>query len=204
MKKYLLAMILAAASSFSANASYIQLVNGAELAGIEVIAETTQGTEIATWQATSATGGLAAGASDWTLMLDGDTFGSNTNTPGVYVGLFEFFVGTLDISSLTLNMVGTGLVFDTAFGDVSANGSGAGRVMAIMPDTTTYSVGYSNLVEDELYQTVTISAFGNFLAGNEYGFLTDIDAMATDVPAPAGLALFALGLLGVRLTRRNK
>jgi MYXO-CTERM domain-containing protein len=204
MKKYLLAMILAAASSFSANASYIQLVNGAELAGIEVIAETTQGTEIATWQATSSTGGLAAGASDWTLKLDGDTFGSNTNTPGVYVGLFQFLVGGLDISSLTLNMVGTGLVFDTAFGDASANGSGAGRVMAIMPDTTTYSVGYSNLVEDELYQTVTISAFGNFLAGNEYGFLTDIDAMATDVPAPAGLALLALGLLGVRLTRRNK
>ena len=43
MKKYLLAMALAVTASFSANASYIQLVNGAELAGIEVIAETTQG-----------------------------------------------------------------------------------------------------------------------------------------------------------------
>lgn len=201
MKKILAALTLSAAASFSANASYVQGVTGADLAGIEVTVQTaTGGSESATWQATSATAGLAAGTSDWFITLDGDTFGDFDPVTGDIYGLFSFFSGALDVVSITLNMVGTGLVFDTEFGDASANGSGAGR--ELVSDLPQYSVSYSNLVEDELYSTLTLSGFID--AGSFAGFLTDVDAAAPAVPAPAGLALIGLGLLGMRTFRRTK
>ena len=200
MKKYLLAMALAVTASFSANASYIQGVSGAELAGIEVTVDfLAGGSESATWVSTSSTAGGAFGASDWSVTLDGDSFGEFDPSTSTYYGLFEVFA-SFDIMSITLDMLGTGLVFDTAYGMASGNGSGAGREMVV--DLPQYTVTYSNLVEDELYSTVTID--GIFEEGSVTGFLTDVDAAAEDVPAPAGLALLGLGLLGMRLSRRNK
>ncbi|GGF67800.1 hypothetical protein [Alteromonas lipolytica] len=203
MKKYLLAMAMAVAASFSANASYIQGVTGAELDGIQVTVEFENGgIESATWEATSATGGGAWGDSDWFVVEDGDTFGDYDSATGTYYGLFTFVSFAFDVVSIKLDMLGSDLVFDSEFFDVSGNGSGPGRALVVdFPQNVNYNVAYDNGVEDELFQTVTIT--GDFLALVEYGFLTDIDAMASEVPAPTGLALLGLGLVAMRLARRK-
>ncbi|TPV53835.1 hypothetical protein FJ444_20105 [Aestuariibacter sp. GS-14] len=202
MRKYIIAMTMALFASFQANASYVQGVTGADMVGISVTVEFANGSsESAIWQAISATAGGAFGASDWALILDGDSFGEYDSVSNTYYGLFNFFNGPFDVVGITLDILSEGFVFDTAFGDASANGSGAGREFVSSDPQAT--VSYGSLVEDELYGTLDISAF--VAAGTGLAFMTDTDAMAQgEVPAPAGLLLVAFGLLALRATRRAK
>lgn len=201
MRKFIIAMAMTLFASFQANASYVQGVTGADMVGISVTVEFANGSsESAIWQALSTTAGGAFGASDWALLLDGDSFGEYDSVSNTYYGLFSFFNGPFDVVGITIDILSEGFVFDTAYGDASANGSGAGREFVSSDPQAT--VSYSSLVEDELYGTMEISAF---IAGNNgLGFLTDTDAMADgEVPAPAGLLLVAFGLLALRATRRS-
>ncbi len=200
MRKFIIAMAMTLFASFQANASYVQGVTGADMVGISVSVDFANGSsESAIWQALSATEGGAFGASDWALILDGDSFGDFDPVSNTFYGLFTFFNGPFDVVSITIDILSEGFVFDTAFFDASANGSGPGHEFVSSDPQATAS--YSNLVEDELYGTMTISAF--IAAGNGLAFQTDTDAFG-EVPAPAGLLLVAFGLLALRATRRSK
>lgn len=204
MKKYFLAIAAAIVVSFQANAAYIQGVTGADMVGIEVTVELDSGqgilTESATWFASSATEGMAVGASDWILSLDGDSFGEYDDVNDILYGAFTFISYAYDVISITIEALDAGFVFDTEYGDASANGSGAGREFVSTSDSAVAS--YSDAVEDELFGTLTIT--GDFDFDTVYVFLTDTDAVVDSVPAPAGLALLGLALAGMRLARRNK
>jgi hypothetical protein len=92
--------------------------------------------------------------------------------------------------------LGTAFVFDTEFGDASANGSGAGRAFVdFLGNGTTWA--FSGLMRDELYSGLTLTT----ISGGQTYFGVDTDA----VPTPATLSLMGLALLGlVAGTRRKK
>lgn len=209
MKKYLIAMAVAMVASFSANASFITGVTGADMAGIEVTVGFIDGSaETSVWQATSATAGgaFSAVAGGWSLTLDGDSFGSNTDVPGVYVGLWEFYTGAIGgpvITGLTVSILDAGFVFDIFEGD-NGDGSGAGRPLVTDSQSNTLFANFGNYYSPFLAGTLYFieEDFG-FTPDTTIGFMTDTDAFA-DVPAPAGLALLVLGLAAVRVARRTK
>lgn len=197
-------MLFFISASFSAHASFIQSVSGADLAGIEVTVLYTDGTtETDIWEATSTTAGGAFSntGTGWSLTLDGDSFGSNS--PEGLVGGFYFYTGNYALSALYVEMIGTPFVFDIFEGD-NGDGTGAGRPFVLDVDFFVGAIHGYPYLDSELFQYLELYTFnGGFTAQTEFVFVTDIDAIAEDVPAPNGLLMLALALAGVRLTRRN-
>ena len=131
-------------------------------------------------------------------MLSGDSFGEYDPGTNTFYGLWIISNSTVfDIVELTLNGVNAGVVFDTEFGDASANGSGPGREMVGSSPmlVATYTQNYL----DELFSIMTLMSLDGTVvgAGMRSAFMTDTDMIEPDmpVPAPAGMALVALGLL---------
>lgn len=193
MKKLLGLGFAAAMFASQAQAAFILNVTGSDMAGIEVTATFADtSTETITW---ASLGGNAGGVNgtNWSLSVDGDTIIPNAATPTV--GAWNLFNQHQSLVSLFIDL-GTAFVFDTEFGDASANGSGAGRAFIDFNDKGT-TWAFSGLVQDELYSGLMLTTLSN---GRTY-FGVDTDA----VPAPATLSLMGLALLGlVAGTRRKK
>lgn len=212
MKKLLIAITVAMIASFSANAAFIQGVTGADMAGIRVAVTYANGdVETAPWLASSATAGGAFSffTNGWTLTLDGDSFGSNTDVPDVFVGVWEFYSGAPGalplITAISISVLDAGFVFDRFEGD-NGDGSGAGRPFATDYQGV-YAYGFSDAYAPGLYGTLTLYDEGDGIGPNvRFGMMTDTDAIVDDVvptPAPAGIALLLLGFIGISLARRT-
>ncbi|TPV53833.1 hypothetical protein FJ444_20095 [Aestuariibacter sp. GS-14] len=204
MKKFILAGLLAFFAC-QANAGFIQGVTGEDMVGVEVTATFADGaSETATWAAITTGAGGAFGILPWGVLLDGDSFGEyDPLTDTLYGGFLMMNFYDFDMVSLSFSALSAGFVFDTAFFDASANGSGSGRELAASnPDV--FAV-YSDNYMDELYGTMTLlSSSQVVLASGEMGvFLTDTDQISEEVPAPAGFAMIALALMGMRLARKS-
>lgn len=201
MKKCLLTVMLALCVS-QANAAFIEGVTGADMADMQITAEFANGSsETLTWGpmgSDGVTGGAVSAV--WGVVLSGDSFGQIDTSTNTFYGRWVINnTGNVDIVELTLNGMNAGVVFDTEYGDASANGSGAGREM--VADSPAVVALYSQNYIDELYSVMSLISRSGVLvgAGSRTAFMTDTDLIATSstVPAPAGLALLAIGLLGV-------
>lgn len=203
MKKYILAGMLALFACTQANAGFIEGVSGADMVGVEVSVEFSDGsTDSAVWTAMNSTIGAAISL-DWGVMLNGDSFGQFDSSTNTFFGMFIISnTSALDMVSLTIEALAAGFVFDTEYGDTSANGSGAGREM--VASAPTIVAAYSDNFMDELFGTIMLTSTDGVLveAGMREAFMTDTDMITSDVPAPAGLLLMALALIGFRATRK--
>lgn len=194
--------MLTLAACGQANASFIQHVSGGDMAGIVATVVFADGSsDSAVWVTdTDPVAGYATMPEGWIVYLSGDSFGQEDDE-GNLLGEFMFESHpSLEIVSLTLEMLAAGFVFDTEFYDESANGSGDGR--EFFASIEGISASYDDFYMDELYGTMTISYVGGLLP-SAFSFMTDTDMISEDVPAPAGIALFALALIGFRFASRK-
>jgi MYXO-CTERM domain-containing protein len=174
-----------------AHAGFIWGVTGSDMAGIKVTATFADtSTETFTWADLGGDAGGVTGTG-WSLMVDGDTIIPNPASP--YAGAWTLVNNTQQmLESLFINL-GAGFVFDTEFGDASANGSGPGRAL-----TSSVSIGslFGGWVQDELYSTLWLTdiADGTTLFG------VDTDA----VPTPATISLLGLAMLGLAAGARRR
>jgi hypothetical protein len=189
MKKLLALGFLSLFMGSQAHAGFIGTITGADMAGIEVTATFSDGSanEELVWSATDAVSGGVTG-SDWSLTQSGETFGE---FDGVNViGAWILSSANAALESVIINL-GSGFVFDTEFGDASANGSGPGREFV---SSTPIGSEFGGLVQDELFSTLTLSDFGT----GEVQFLIDTDQVTVNAPATLSLILLALGGLAMR------
>lgn len=197
MKKYLLAGLFTLFASQS-NATFIEGVTGADMAGMTVTAEFSDGSsDTLVWNAIGVEVGGAL-SPEWGVALSGDSFGEYDPGTNTYYGLWVISNNSnFDIVELSLNGFNAGVVFDTEYGDTSANGSGAGREM--VGSNPLFVATYAQNYMDELFSVMTLNSLDGTVveAGLRGAFMTDTDIIDPDmpVPAPAGLALVALGLL---------
>lgn len=202
MKKFILAGILAFFAS-QANAGFVEGVTGEDMVGMDVTATFADGSsETVTWDSLLPGAGGVMGLLNWSVTLDGDSFGEYDPVSNTLFGefvVFNFF--DFDMVSLTFEGLAAGFVFDTAYGDASANGSGSGREM-VSSNADVFAV-YSDNYMDELFGTMTLLSSTQSVvdAASTMSFLTDTDQIS--VPAPAGLAMIALALMGMRISRKS-
>ena len=161
-------------------------------------------TSSAVWAATGADAGAATG-SDWSLSLDGDSFGA----------AWEFDVtGSKRVSKIFLNGAPGMTVFDILADDGYTAGSALGAPFEILsgistPDNVT--ANYSNPLSlnadahlGDLYVTLAIDLGDQAIApGSGFTFRADTDNAVTEiVPEPATMSVLALGALAA--WRRKK
>lgn len=191
MKKLLLLGFLSMFGASQAHAGFISIVDGADMAGIEVTATFSDAsTETLTWAALTADSGGVSGTA-WSLEQVGETFGE-LGPLGV-LGAWTLTNDNSALVSLFINLLPASFVFDTEFGDASANGSGNGREFV---SGTPIGYTFDGLMQDELYTGLTLS---NITAG-ETQFLIDTDL----VSAPATISILMLSLLGLVMNSRRK
>jgi hypothetical protein len=207
MKKLLALSFFSMFVVSQAHAGFISAVNGDDMAGISVTVTLDDNTsETLVWAATGLDeGGVfgTLGVDGWSLVESGDTLGGLVNQSLFGVWTLANQTGQA-IKSLFVDLSATNVVFDTLFGDVSANGSSAGREFTYDTRFTTVNAGFSMNYMDELFKGLTITGpQGGFLAdGASFGFMIDTDIVT--VPAPATLSILALSLLGLAARSRRK
>lgn len=217
MKKLLALGFAVLLSAGNAHAAFIQQVTGADMTGMEVTVEFTNGsTETLTWALFSAdpsapnlegySGGVTPASLLWGLSQAGDTIGEYIAGPlGVWTLYNED--ASVGIHSLFINAWAGNVVFDTAFGDASMNGSGPGREFTYDNSNTTVMATFSNNYMDELYGGLTITGAGgsSLLPGTGiFQFQIDTEIVKTvGVPAPATLAIALLALVGLAFRRKT-
>ncbi|MBL4782717.1 MAG: hypothetical protein JKX92_10795 [Porticoccaceae bacterium] len=182
------------------------VVTGADMAGMEVTAFFGTGSESALWGVTSAGPGGpfgegfsgAASGTGWDLSQQGFTEGNYDSGPGV-LGAWTLTNNTgFNITSLRIDALMAGIVFDVIFDSEVTPGSDIGR--AFLPDLDyagSTSAVYSNQFSqgyNDLFGSLTISFGNGLLDGASMRFLADTDAV---IPAPGGLWLFAIGLVAM-------
>ena len=193
LNKILLGTLLITTSGI-ANAGFVfnNDITGADMAGIEVTVDFTDGGYESTfWSVLSTdlgtTGndiidhqGFSGGVSGtgWSLSQSGYTLG-NIGPDNTIYGMWNFEDDTNTINKITINTGDTGILFDTkTLTNLSedTNGSGQGRAF----DTGTPSevtATYSDPVFQELSKTLTIELT---TAGTEIQFLADTDLREED------------------------
>lgn len=182
------------------------LVTGADMAGMNVTAFYGSGSESAIWGVTSAGPGGPFGegftgeasGTGWSLRQQGYTEG-NLDLVGSVLGLWTLTNHTgFNITSVRIDALIAGIVFDVIFGSEVTPGSDNGREFTPSPaNPVVASAAYTNQFNpsyDDLFGTMTIFFDNSGLAdGAAMQFLADTDS----VPEPATFLLFAIGLLGM-------
>ncbi|MBL0709658.1 MAG: PEP-CTERM sorting domain-containing protein [Colwellia sp.] len=202
LKKWMLGGILLSVSLFSQATLITAIIDSVDMEGIEVTAtfgDTKQ--EKLTWSALSNTLG-GVGNDDWSLTLDGKTFGEYDQGTGDFYGLWE--LTNISVSSgivgLTIDAGIKSFYFDILYGtNLSTPGSETGRefVANDANATATFTDVFS---EPDLFGTLDITNF-TLNTGNTLLFLTDTDKV--EVPEPSTLFIFALSLFAL-INFRNK
>lgn len=191
MKKLLLLGFLSMFVGSQAQAGFISVINGADMAGIEVTATFADAsTETLTWEALSSDSGGVSGTG-WSLTQEGETFGEFDGTD--IIGAWTIVNDSDTLVSLFINLL-DGFVFDTAYGDDSANGSGNGR--ELVASDLGLGVAFGDNFDSELYSTLMLT---NIDLG-ETSFLIDTDL----VSAPATISILTLSLFGLVMSARRK
>jgi hypothetical protein len=194
MKKFLTLSFLSMFVASQANAGFISVITGADMAGIQVTATFTDtSTEVLDWAALTADSGGVTGTG-WSLTQEGDTFGELDNINQLLVGEWTLTNNSPNLESLFIDLL-SGFVFDTDFGDASANGSGPGRELV---SDISMNFSFGGFVQDELYSTLMLT---NFVDGQTL-FMTDTDAVV--VSAPTTFSLLMLSLFGLMINSRRK
>ena len=216
MKKMLLLGLFALVMSAQANAGYISLVTGADMAGMKVTVNFgDQSSETVVWDVLTQDAsvpffeGFSGGVfgSGWSLTQAGNTISETPSGVPLPLGAWtlEFQGGKGGIVSIIIDGLSGGIVFDTEEGDASANGSQAGR--QFLASMNGVLATFSDNVEDELFGTMTLGSDSFFLVsaqGGGFQFIIDTDKIAeVSAPATMGVVLAALGLLGFNRRKRK-
>lgn len=193
MKKLIIIGLFTMLVGAKAHASFIGNVDGADMAGIHVTATFNDlTTESFIWEAQSANSGGVTGTG-WSLSQVGNTFGELG--PGGVIGPWTIFNDNSALVSLFVNLLPASFVFDTEYGDASANGSGNGRELV---SETPIGHAFSGLMQDELFTGLTLSDFSL----GETRFVIDTDLVT--VSAPSTVSILLLSLFGLIMNTRRK
>ncbi|WP_339726253.1 PEP-CTERM sorting domain-containing protein [uncultured Paraglaciecola sp.] len=218
MKKLLLLGFLSMFGASQAHASFTSIITGADMAGLQVTANFTGGlTETLTWQVISTGTGLTdtvslegeeggVNGSMFSLTQKGDSIGNVDNNgtetfldDDVFFGLWSLTnKSQIMLTSIVISALGTDVVFDSEFDD-NGNGSGLGRAFIIKPSGVTALATYSDLIQEELYSTLSIAL--DLDSQGSINFFADTDIK--NVPAPATLSLLLLALGGLVVRRKQ-
>mgnify|MGYP000038273667 CR=1 FL=1 len=196
MKKLLTAFgLLTMLLSSQVQAGFIKTVTGEDMAGIEITVTYQDTTaETVVWTPSFPGEGIASGTF-FSLYEQGDTLGGLDDQNNLF-GVWTFHINKA-VESLFIDTSSTKIVFDTLFGDASANGSGAGREFTYDDQVhDPVRAVFSGLYMDELYTGLTISGPGLV---DGFQFMIDTD----EVPAPTTLSILLLALGGL-VARRLK
>lgn len=202
LKKLLLGTVLLSTSLLS-NAGIISIINGADMAGIEVTAFFGDGSqETQTWNATSLDAGAAI-STDWSLSLSGETFGELVS-PSVFKGLWTFTnLNRLDgVVGIEVNGTIADVYFDNIDSVEHTVGSGFGRPFAA--DSISVAASFTDVYSaPDLFGTMNINWLGgtSLEVGQMLNFLTDTDKVI--VSEPATVLVFLTGLLALVNIRRK-
>lgn len=180
--------------------------DGADMVGMSVTVNFAGGSETVQWAATGAVSGAATGTG-WSISASGDTFNDNA---------WSADFGNLQVTSFVLDG-STGLtLFDKSFDPFPGTpGSAAGRdfVSTLLGDddvVATYSevvgIGAAAPVNDIFHiLTVSFADVENGTVSGEFDFTQDTDNdIRIQVPEPAMLPLFGLGLAGIAIIARKR
>lgn len=181
--------------------------DGADMAGMTVTVNFVGGSETVQWAATGASSGAATGASGWSISASGDTF--NTNA-------WSADFGNLQVTSFVLDGT-TGLtLFDRNFDPLPGTpGSADGRdfVSTLLNDDDVLAT-YSNVVGigaappvGDIFHILTVSfaEVENGTISGAFDFTQDTDNdIRIQIPEPAMLPLFGLGLAGIAIISRKR
>jgi hypothetical protein len=218
VKKLILVSFLTMFIGNSANASFVSIITGADMAGMDVTVTFDSGlTETVTWDVISAGNGLTdtvnletayggVTGSGFSLTQQGNSLGNiETNgTAGVsddiFYGLWTLTnTSNLAITKLFVNALAGGIVFDTDNLDNSIlNGSDVGRPFDSR--TAGPTAIYSNNYQDELFGAMTVDL--SLASGASLDFFADTDAIA--VSAPSTISILMLSLFGFVINARRK
>lgn len=214
LKKWTLGLILLTTSLVSQATLITHNVDSVDMAGISVTAYFEGGTEeTQIWSAlTSTIGGVQN--NDWSLTLDGNTFGDFDQITNTFYGLWVLTnnSSTQNIVGLTVDAGSQGFYFDTISGynpnsPVAGDGdhtpgSGPGRTFNSSDLDVTAS--FSDLFSGpDLFGKLNLQwATGeSLILGESFSFLTDTDKAT--VPEPSTLFTFALGLIALTSLRKK-
>ncbi len=212
MKRFIYSFFLLASSSSAFSNIINSVVTGADMVGIEVTAEFSNGMqESLIWQsninpvADPFGEHLAGGVSGqgWSLTQQGFTLGNFDPVQGVLGAWTLTNTSMYQLSSLTIDAIAGGFVFDALDGAEGTVGSGPGRFFqtgSTEPVVPVYGDIYN---APDLFGSLELY-FADFGPNDSMQFLADTDQVAVNVPEPSSFGLMALGFLGLAFTRNRK
>jgi hypothetical protein len=213
VKKLILVSFLTMFIGNSANASFISVITGADMAGMEVKVTFAGGsTETVIWDVISAGNGLtdtvnletaSGGATGvgFSLTQQGNSLGNvdTSGTTDVFYGLWTLTnTSNLVITELFVNALAGGIIFDIEFDNSILNGTDKGR--SFDSPTAGPTATYTNNYQDELWGEMTAGL--SLASGASLDFFADTDAIA--VSAPSTISILMLSLFGFVINARRK